>query len=115
FTTFLTTFQNVVSQLYATDAWESFWQAVSVEGGWTEPALRGGLDAAIHLIQNTGGQFVPGFNFGDYPRYSAWSPAVGSSDATRALGRTIGDDPDRREDRQRAAGGPIRRAGGFIS
>ncbi len=60
-------------------------EGFSVEGGWTEPALRGALDAALHVINNSGGTFVPGFDFGqDYPRYSEWSPARGSSDRLRA-------------------------------
>lgn len=49
-------------------------EAFSVEGGWTEPALRGGLDAVIHLIHNTGGEFLNGFQFTDYPQYSDWNP-----------------------------------------
>ncbi|MEM7157584.1 MAG: FAD-dependent oxidoreductase [Myxococcota bacterium] len=50
-------------------------EAFSVEGGWTEPALRGGLDAVIQIIRNTGGQFRNGFDYArDYPRYSTWSP-----------------------------------------
>jgi monoamine oxidase len=51
------------SRLYV--AGETF----SVEGGWTEPALRSSLDAVIHLIQNSGGSFVPGFTFNDYPSF----------------------------------------------
>lgn len=50
-------------------------EAFSVEGGWTEPALRGGLDAAIYLIHNTGGEFLNSFNLSNYPRYSDWNPA----------------------------------------
>ena len=59
-------------------------EGFSVEGGWTEPALRGALDAVVHLIDNSGGTFVAGFDFNaDYPRYSEWSPARGSSDKLR--------------------------------
>jgi tryptophan 2-monooxygenase len=52
-------------------------EAYSVEGGWTEPALRLGLDAALHLIFNTGGVFMNGFNFKtDYSTYNtAWKPS----------------------------------------
>jgi tryptophan 2-monooxygenase len=49
-------------------------EAFTVEGGWTEPALRCALDAVIHLIHNVGGAFLNGFKFSDYPRYSSWSP-----------------------------------------
>jgi tryptophan 2-monooxygenase len=49
-------------------------EAFSVEGGWTEPALRGSLDATIHLIHNTGGEFLNSFKFDDYPQYSNWNP-----------------------------------------
>jgi tryptophan 2-monooxygenase len=52
------------SQLYF--AGEGF----SVEGGWTEPALRGALDAVVHLLQNKGGQFCGNFKFSDYPQYT---------------------------------------------
>ncbi len=41
----------------------------SVEGGWTEPALRLALDAVIRLIKNSGGTFNNGFSFNDYPRF----------------------------------------------
>lgn len=51
------------SRLYV--AGETF----SVEGGWTEPALRSALDAVIRIIQNSGGTFVPGFTFNDYPSF----------------------------------------------
>jgi tryptophan 2-monooxygenase len=60
-------------------------EGFSVEGGWTEPALRGALDAVVHLINDSGGTFVGGFDFAtDYPRYSEWSPYRGSSDRLRA-------------------------------
>ncbi len=42
----------------------------SVEGGWTEPALRLAIDAVINLIQNSKGSFNNGFNpVNDYPSY----------------------------------------------
>lgn len=45
-------------------------EGYSVEGGWTEPALRLALDAVIHLIHNAGGSFSGSFNFDtDYPKY----------------------------------------------
>jgi len=44
-------------------------ESYSVEGGWTEPALRTAMDAVIHLINNSGGQFLNGFTFNDYPQY----------------------------------------------
>jgi tryptophan 2-monooxygenase len=45
-------------------------ETFSVEGGWTEPALRLALDAVIRLIQNSGGTFVPGFDVdNDYPSF----------------------------------------------
>lgn len=42
----------------------------SVEGGWTEPALRSALDGVIHLLNNLKATFkVEGFNFeNDYPK-----------------------------------------------
>ncbi len=51
-------------------------EAYSVEGGWTEPALRLGLDAVLHVIKNSGGTFLNGFDFhGDYPVYDmGWHP-----------------------------------------
>jgi tryptophan 2-monooxygenase len=50
-------------------------EGYSVEGGWTEPALRGALDAVIHLNHNHGATFMEGFSMDLYPRYSAWNPA----------------------------------------
>jgi monoamine oxidase len=45
-------------------------ETFSVEGGWTEPALRMALDAVIRIIQNSGGSFVPGFDVAnDYPQF----------------------------------------------
>jgi tryptophan 2-monooxygenase len=56
------------SQLYF--AGEGF----SVQGGWTEPALRGALDAVVYLVQNNGGEFRGGFRFADYPKYEYADP-----------------------------------------
>jgi tryptophan 2-monooxygenase len=53
-------------------------EGFSVEGGWMEPALRGALDAVVHVIHNTGGKFLNGFDFTKYPRHSAWSSSKGS-------------------------------------
>ena len=45
-------------------------ETFSVEGGWTEPALRLALDAVVRIIQNSGGTFNNGFNVAnDYPTY----------------------------------------------
>ncbi|MBL8474386.1 MAG: FAD-dependent oxidoreductase [Rhodocyclaceae bacterium] len=48
----------------------------SVEGGWTEPALRSALDGVMNLLHNVGAKFtVAGFDYArDYPR---WSDASG--------------------------------------
>lgn len=54
---------SAVSNLYF--AGESY----GVEGGWTEPALRGAMDAVIHLIKNSGGTFTGQFSFDKYPQY----------------------------------------------
>jgi len=45
----------------------------SVEGGWTEPALRSALDGVLQLLHHAGADFqVNGFDFDrDYPR---WTP-----------------------------------------
>lgn len=40
----------------------------SVEGGWSEPALRTAIDAVIHLLQNSGGTFTS-LNYANYPVY----------------------------------------------
>lgn len=51
-------------------------EAYSVEGGWTEPALRLGLDAVIHIVNNTDGTFLNSFDYNDnYPQYPQWSPS----------------------------------------
>jgi tryptophan 2-monooxygenase len=45
-------------------------ESYSVEGGWTEPALRLAIDAVIRLMQNTGATFSSGFFPGnDYPNF----------------------------------------------
>jgi monoamine oxidase len=45
-------------------------ESYSVEGGWTEPALRAALDAVIRLIQNSGGTFIKQFDVAnDYPLF----------------------------------------------
>jgi len=51
-------------------------EGYSVEGGWTEPALRLALDAVINVVQNSGGTFLNGFSYADYPQYSAWAPTA---------------------------------------
>jgi tryptophan 2-monooxygenase len=52
-------------------------EAYSVEGGWTEPALRLGLDAVIHIVKNTNGTFLNGFDYNtNYPQYPQWSPST---------------------------------------
>ena len=49
-------------------------ESYSVEGGWTEPALRLAIDAVIRLIQNSGGTFVPGFSpQNDYPSFPSFN------------------------------------------
>ena len=50
-------------------------EAYSVEGGWTEPALRMAIDAVVHIAKNTKAKFVSGFKLSDYPRYSSWNPS----------------------------------------
>ena len=52
-----------VSSLYLSG--ESF----SVDSGWTEPCLRGAIDAVIHLCHTTHAQFNGGFTLDDYPEY----------------------------------------------
>ncbi|WP_263262921.1 NAD(P)/FAD-dependent oxidoreductase [Pseudomonas sp. RIT-PI-S] len=44
-------------------------EGYSADAGWTEPALRGALDAVINLCNNTGARFHGGFSMGDYPEY----------------------------------------------
>lgn len=52
-----------VSGLYL--AGESF----SVDAGWTEPCLRGAVDAVINLCSTTLAKFNGGFTLDEYPRY----------------------------------------------
>lgn len=52
-----------VSGLYLSG--ESF----SVDAGWTEPCLRGAIDAVIHICDKTQAQFNGGFSMDDYPHY----------------------------------------------
>ena len=54
-------------------------EGFSVEGGWTEPALRSALDSVIHIIKNTGGDFLNGFQYCDYPQYTNWNPELPES------------------------------------
>jgi len=56
-------------------------EAFSLEGGWTEPALRTALDAVIHAIANTDGTFLDGFQYSDYPKYDNWNPFHGKRKA----------------------------------
>lgn len=44
-------------------------ETFSVEGGWTEPALRLALDAVIRIIHDSGGTFNNGFDMNDYPLF----------------------------------------------
>ncbi len=50
-------------------------EAFSLEGGWTEPALRLGIDATLHLLHKDHAEFLHDFNFErDYPKYPNWQP-----------------------------------------
>ncbi|MGQ0764652.1 MAG: flavin monoamine oxidase family protein [Gemmatimonadota bacterium] len=61
--------QNLSASSHLYFAGESY----SVEGGWTEPALRLAIDAVIRIIQNSGGRFNGGFNVAnDYPVFPDW-------------------------------------------
>ncbi|MHC8307247.1 flavin monoamine oxidase family protein [Pseudomonas sp. PB3P13] len=53
-----------VSGLYLSG--ESF----SVDAGWTEPCLRGAVDAVIHICDKTAATFNGGFSLSDYPHYT---------------------------------------------
>jgi tryptophan 2-monooxygenase len=44
-------------------------ESFSVDAGWTEPCLRGAVDAVIHICDKTGAQFNGGFSMNDYPHY----------------------------------------------
>jgi tryptophan 2-monooxygenase len=52
-------------------------EAIAVDGGWTEPALRSAIDAVLHVLRNTGGTMATGFDMArNYPRRdAAWTPA----------------------------------------
>lgn len=48
-------------------------ESYSVEGGWTEPALRLAIDAVIRLLQTDRASFMPGFSpYNDYPTFPTW-------------------------------------------
>lgn len=52
-------------------------EAFSLEGGWTEPALRYALDATLYIVKNSGGEFLNGFDFElNYPKHDDWSPVL---------------------------------------
>lgn len=54
-------------------------EAYSVDAGWTEPALRGAIDAVLHIARNSGAPLnVEDFSFDDdYPRYDVdWRPSA---------------------------------------
>jgi len=44
-------------------------ESFSVDAGWTEPCLRGAIDAVIHICHKTKAQFNGGFSLKDYPHY----------------------------------------------
>lgn len=44
-------------------------ESFSVDAGWTEPCLRGAIDAVIHICNKTGADFNGGFSMSDYPHY----------------------------------------------
>ncbi|WAH60049.1 NAD(P)/FAD-dependent oxidoreductase [Pseudomonas silvicola] len=44
-------------------------ESFSVDAGWTEPALRGAIDAVIHICDKTGATFNGGFTLANYPHY----------------------------------------------
>lgn len=44
-------------------------ESFSVDAGWTEPAMRGAVDAVINLCANQGAAFNGGFDLARYPRY----------------------------------------------
>ena len=51
-------------------------ESFSVDAGWTEPCLRGALDATIHLCQRTGARFNGGFGLKHYPEYTGRPSAI---------------------------------------
>lgn len=44
-------------------------ESFSVDAGWTEPCLRGAVDAVIHICDKTRAVFNGGFCMSDYPHY----------------------------------------------
>lgn len=44
-------------------------ESFSVDAGWTEPCLRGAIDAVIHLCNTTNASFNGGFSLAHYPEY----------------------------------------------
>lgn len=64
-------------------------EGYSVEGGWTEPALRLALDAVIHIVEDRGGAFLNGFQYSLYPQYdTSFDPSASESVTARPkLGR----------------------------
>ncbi|WP_130907943.1 MULTISPECIES: FAD-dependent oxidoreductase [unclassified Pseudomonas] len=44
-------------------------ESFSVDAGWTEPCLRGAVDAVIHICNKTQAVFNGGFCLSDYPHY----------------------------------------------
>lgn len=44
-------------------------ESFSVDAGWTEPCLRGAVDAIINLCHATNAKFNGGFTLQDYPQY----------------------------------------------
>ncbi|MBD8482912.1 flavin monoamine oxidase family protein [Pseudomonas coleopterorum] len=48
-------------------------ESFSVDAGWTEPAMRGAVDAVINLCANQGAAFNGGFDLSHYPRYGTES------------------------------------------
>ncbi|WP_448109258.1 flavin monoamine oxidase family protein [Pseudomonas azerbaijanoccidentalis] len=44
-------------------------ESFSVDAGWTEPCLRGAMDAVIHICNKTDASFNGDFSMTDYPHY----------------------------------------------
>lgn len=55
-------------------------EAYSLEGGWTEPAIRLGIDAVVNLMNDAGATFNNGFSMNLYPKYSNWRPELNKGD-----------------------------------
>lgn len=51
-------------------------EAFSVEGGWTEPALRGALEAVLYICKNSGAEFLNDFEMSLYPKHNTYEPEV---------------------------------------